>query len=193
MRGWFGRLIETVGLAAAPLLAASLWASPAAAQAPPPVAHTTDVWGALSAGLANSDGSAAFAGQLALSRAVDQRVITLRAAGAANFSDYASTDRDYADVALLVGRRITNPKIPGPGNLGGMTASISLGPAGLWYTQAPTVSSPERSGVVPAIAFNADVMSHLRVIGLGVSIFGASGVTDRYLGVGLTLGLGKIH
>jgi hypothetical protein len=150
------------------------------------------VWTATSAGLANSDKGVAFAGQLALSTAVDQTVITVRTAGEANYSDYP-TDRDHYDVALLVGRRATNPQIPGPGNFGGTTASISLGLAGLYYNQPSTVSSPGRSGVVPAIAFNADVMAHLRVVGLGVSVFGASGTSERYVGVGLTVGLGKIR
>jgi hypothetical protein len=188
MRGWFGQLIEIVAVGAA----ASLSPSPAAAQTPSPLAHTIDVWTAATLGFADLGQEGGLAGQLAVSTAIDRMVITLRAAGAGEFSDRAP-DRAYADVALLVGRRTANPQIPVPGNRGGTTASISLGVAGLHFNQPSIGTSPGRSGVVPAIAVDADFMAHLRVIGLGVSIFGAVGTNDRYLGVGLTLGLGKIH
>jgi len=46
---------------------------------------------------------------------------------------------------------------------------------------------------VPAVAFDADLMAHLRVIGVGVSMFGAAGTSNRYLGVALTFALGNIH
>src|SRR5262249_50191806 len=124
--------------------------------------------------------------------AVDQMVITLRAAGTGEFGEQA-TDRAYGDGAVLVGMRRTHPKIPVPGKVGGTTASISLGLARLYYSQPQLASSPERNGVVRAIAFDADVMAHLRVIGVGVSTFGAVGTSNRYLGLGLTLALGKIH
>lgn len=199
LRGWFGRLIEIVAVTVAVSLSASRWASPAAAQTPPPLAHTIDVWAAGSLGFADLGEHGGLAGQFALSTAVDQMVITLRAAGAGEYSEQAP-DRTYGDVALLVGMRATRPKIPVPGKFGGTTASISLGLARLYYNQPPlagnpfgVASSPERSGVVPAIAFDADLMAHLRVIGVGVSMFGAAGTNNRYLGVGLTLALGKIH
>jgi hypothetical protein len=89
--------------------------------------------------------------------------------------------------------RATHPNIPVPGKFGGTTASISLGLARLYYDQPPLAGSPERSGVMPAIAFDADLMAHLRVIGVGLSIFGVAGANNRYLGAGLTLALGKIH
>ena len=194
MRGRSCHLIQIIAVAAAVALSAPLCTSPAAAQTPAPLAHTTDLWatGTLGVATVGHGSGAAVAGQLALSRAVGQRVITVRSAGAADYSDYAG-DRGYADVGLLVGMRAANPEIPGPGNRGGTTASISLGLAGLYYNQPSTVSSPERSGLVPAMAFDADIMAHLRLIGVGVSIFGASGTKERYLGVGLTVGLGKIH
>ena len=188
MRGWNDRLIEIIAVTAA----ASLLVSPAAAQASPPLVHTTDVWTAASLGFADLGATGGLAGQLAVSTAVDRLVITGRAAGAAEFGDQAP-DRAYLDAALLVGRRIANPRVPLPGSHGGTTASISLGVAWLHFNQPSTASSPGSSGAVPAIAFGADVLAHLRVIGLGASIFGASGTRDRYLGVGLTLGLGKIH
>jgi len=192
MREWSGRLIEIVAVTAAVSLSASLWASPAAAQTSPPLARTIDVWTAASLGFADLGQEGGLAGQLALSTAVDRMVITLRAAGAGEFSDRAP-DRAYADVALLVGKRTANPRIPAPGNRGGTTASISVGVAGLHFNQPSGGTAPTISGVVPAIAFDADLMAHLRVIGLGASVFGAIGTRDRYLGVGLTLGLGKIH
>ena len=190
--GWFGRLIEIVAVTAAASLSASLSASPAAAQTPPPLAHTIDVWTAATVGFADLGAQGGLAGQLAVSTAVDRIVITLRAAGAMEFGEQ-TPDRAYVDAALLVGKRIANPQIPGPENRGGITASISLGVAWLHFNQPSAGSSPGSSGDVPAIAFDADLMAHMRVIGLGVSIFGASGTKDRYLGVGLTLGLGKIH
>lgn len=192
MHGWFGRLIEIVAVTVAVSLSASRWASPAAAQTPPPLAHTIDVWAAGSLGFADLGEHGGLAGQFALSTAVDQMVITLRAAGAGEYSEQAP-DRTYGDVALLVGMRATHPKIRVPGKFGGTTASISLGLARLYYNQPPLASSPERNGVVPALAFDADLMAHLRVIGVGVSMFGAAGTNNRYLGVGLTLALGKIH
>ena len=191
-RGRVGRLIEIVAVAAAVSLAPSPWASPATAQMPPPPAHTIDLWVAASLGFADLGKQAGLAGQLALSTAVDRTVITLRAAGAGEFSEQAP-DRTYADVALLIGKRIAKPEVPGPRTVGGTTASISLGVAGLHFDQPSIGSSRGSSGVVPAIAFDADVMAHLSVIGVGLSIFGAAGRNDRYLGVGLTLGLGKIH
>ena len=96
-------------------------------------------------------------------------------------------------VALLVGKRTARPQFPGPENRGGITASMSLGVAGLHFNQPGIGTSPGSSGVVPAIAFDADLMAHLRVIGVGVSTFGAVGNRNRYLGFGLTLVLGKIH
>jgi hypothetical protein len=191
MRGWFGRLIVIVAVTVAVALSAS-WTSPAAAQTPPPLAHTIDVWAAGSLGFADLGQHGGLAGQFALSTAVDQIVITLRAAGVGEYGEQAP-DRTYGDVALLVGMRATHPKIPVPGKFGGTTASISLGLARLYYDQPPLASSPERSGVMPAIAFDADLMAHLRVIGVGVSIFGVAGANNRYLGAGLTLALGKIH
>jgi hypothetical protein len=188
MREWFGRLIEIVAVTTAALLAAS----PAAAQTSPPLAHRIDVWTAASLGFADLGQHGGLAAQLAVSRAVDRMVITLRAAGAGEFGEQI-TDRGYADGALLVGKRFANPQIPGPGNRGGTTASISLGVAWLHFSQPGRGTSPGSSGAVPAIAFDAGVMAHLRVIGLGVSTFGAIGAKDRYLGAGLTLGLGKIH
>jgi hypothetical protein len=192
MRGWFGRLIEIVAVTVSVSLSASRWASPAAAQTPPALAHTIDVLAAGSLGFADLGEHGGLAGQFAFSTAVDQMVITLRAAGAGEYSEQAS-DRTYGDVALLVGMRATHPKIPVPGKFGATTASISLGLARLYFNQPPLASSPERSGAVPAIAFDADLMAHLRVIGVGVSMFGAAGTNNRYLGVGLTLALGKIH
>ena len=191
MRGWFGRLIEIVAVTVAVSLSAA-WASPAAAQTPPRLAHTIDVWAAGSLGFADLGEHGGLAGQFALSTAVDQMVITLRAAGVGEYSEQAP-DRTYGDVALLVGMRATRPKTAAPGKFGGTTASISLGPARLYYNQPPLASSPQRSGMVPAIAFDADLMAHLRVIGVGVSMFGAAGTNNRYLGVALTLALGKVH
>ena len=191
MRGWFGRLIEIVAVTVVVSLSAS-WASPAAAQTPTPLAHTIDVWAAGSLGFADLGEHGGLAGQFALSTAVDQMVITLRAAGVGQYSEQAA-DRTYGDFALLVGMRATHPKIPMPGKFGGTTASISLGLARLYYNQPPLASSPERSGVVPAIAFDADLMAHLPIMGVGVSMFGVAGTNDRYLGAGLTLALGKIH
>ena len=191
MREWFGRLIEIVAVTVAVSLSAS-WASPAAAQTAPPLAHTIDVWAAGSLGFADLGEQGGLAGQFTLSTAVDQIVITLRAAGVGEYSEQAP-DRTYGDVALLVGMRATHPKTPVPGKFGGTTASVSLGLARLYYNQPPLASSPERSGVVPAIAFDADLMAHLRVIGVGVSMFGVVGTNDRYLGAGLTLALGRIH
>jgi hypothetical protein len=192
MRGWLGRLIEVVAVAAAVSLSAPLPVSSAAAQTPPPLARTIDVWTAASLGFADLGQEGGLAGLLAFSTAIDRMVVTLRAAGAGEFGDRAP-DRGYADVALLVGKRIANPQIPRPGRLGGTTASISLGVAGLHFSKPSTGTSPGNSGVVLAFAFDADVMAHLRVIGVGASIFGAVGARDRYLGVGLTLALGKIH
>jgi hypothetical protein len=191
MRGWFGRLIEPVAVTVAVSLSVS-WASLAAAQASRPLAHTIDVWAAGSLGFADLGEHGGLAGQFALSTAVDQLVITLRAAGAGEYSDQAA-DRTYGDVAVLVGMRATHPKIPVRGKFGGTTASISLGLARLYYDQPPLASAPERSGVVPAIAFDAALMAHRRVIGVGVSMFGVAGTNNRYLGAGLTLALGKIH
>lgn len=188
IRGWFGRLIEILAVTAATLVSASS----AAAQSALPHAHTTYVWVAASLGFADLGQKGGLAGQFALSTAVDRTLITLRAAGAGEFGDQAP-DRAYSDVALLVGKRAAHPQIPGPENVGGTTASISLGVAGLHFNQPSRGTSPGRSGLVPAIAFDADVMADLRVIGLGVSIFGALGSHDRYLGAGLTFGLGKIH
>lgn len=188
MRAWLGRQIEIVAVTAA----AALSASPAAAQTPRPHARTIDVWTAASLGFADLGQQGGLAGQLAFSMAVDRWVFTLRGAGAGEFAEQAP-DRGYADVALLVGKRIAKPQVPEPGNVGGTTASISLGAAWLHFSQPGIGTSPGSSGAVPAIAFDADLMAHLRVIGLGVSIFGAIGTRDRYLGAGLTLGLGKIH
>ena len=188
MCGSFARLIEILAVGAATLLSASS----AAGQSALPHAHTTDVWIAATLGFADLGQKGGLAGQFAISTAVNQTVFTLRAAGAGEFGDQAP-DRAYGDVALLVGKRAARPQILRPGNVGGTTASISLGVAGLHFNQPSSGTSPGRSGVVPAIAFDADVMAHLRVIGLGVSIFGALGAHDRYLGAGLTLGLGKIH
>ena len=188
MHGWFGRLIEILLITAA----TSLSASSAAAQSALPRTHTTDVWIAGSLGFADLGQTGGLAGQFALSAAVDRTVITLRAAGAAEYGDQAP-DRAYGDVAVLVGKRAAHPQSPAPGNVGGTTASISLGVAGLHFNQPPRGTSLGGSGMVPAIAFGADVMAHLRVIGLGVSIFGALGSHNRYLGAGLTIGLGKIH
>jgi len=192
MRGWPRRLIQIVVVTVAVSLSAARWASPAAAQTPPPLTHTIDVWAAGSLGFADLGEQGGLAGQFALSTAVDQMVITLRAAGAGEYSQQAP-DRTYGDVALLVGMSATRPKIPVPGKSGGITGSIALGLARLYYNQPPLASSPERSGVVPAMAFDADLMAHLRVIGVGVSMFGAAGTNNRYLGVGLTFALGKIH
>jgi len=174
------------------MAATSLWASPAAGQTPVALVHTIDVWTAVSLGFADLGEEGGLAGQLAVSTALDRMVITLRAAGAGEFADRAP-DRAYADVAVLVGKRIANPQLPGPGNQGGITAAISLGLAGLHFNQPGVGVSPGSSGVVPAIAFDADLLAHLRVVGVGVSAFGAVGWRDRYLGVGLTLALGKIH
>ncbi|HKN65251.1 MAG TPA: hypothetical protein VJW73_03190, partial [Gemmatimonadaceae bacterium] len=149
-------------------------------------------WAAASLGFADLGQEGGLAGQFAVSTAVDQRVITLRIAGAGEFSDRAP-DRAYSDVALLLGKRTAHPQFPGPGNEGGITASISVGVAGLHFNQPSIGSSPGSSGVVPAIAFDAELIAHLRVVGVGVSAFGAIGRRDRYLGVGLTLALGKIH
>lgn len=187
-RGWFGKLIETLAVVSATLL----WASSGAAQSTLPRTHTTDVWIAASLGFADLGQTGGLAGQFALSTAVERTVITLRAAGAGEFGDQAP-DRAYSDVALLVGKRSAHPQIHGAENVGGTTASISLGVAGLHFNQPSRGTSPGRSGVVPAIAFDADIMAHLRVIGVGVSIFGGLGSHDRYLGAGLTLALGKIH
>jgi hypothetical protein len=183
-----GRLIEILAVTAV----ASLSVTPVAAQTPRPPGHTIDVWTAASLGFADLGEEGGLAAQLAVSTASDWKVITLRAAGAGEFSEVVR-DRGYADVALLVGRRAANPQIPAPGNRGGSTASISLGVAWLHFSQPSTGTSAGSSGAVPAIAFDADLMAHLRVVGLGISIFGAGGTKDRYLGVGLTLGLGKIH
>lgn len=174
------------------MAATSLCASPAAGQSPVAVAHTIDVWIAASLGFADLGEEGGLAGQLAVSTAVDRMAITLRAAGAGEFGDRAP-DRAYGDVALLVGTRAANPQFPGPGNGGGIVASISLGVAGLHFNQPGIGTSPGSSGTVLAIAFDADLITHLRVIGVGVSTFGAVGRRDRYLGVGLTLALGKIH
>lgn len=187
MHKWIHRLVASVAVAAM----TGLCVSPSAAQTPTPVAHA-DLWGSASLGLASAGGRAAVGAQLALSRAVDQTMFTLRAAGeTASLDSYAK--RDYYDVAFLVGTRRANPRFPDSGNLGGTTASASAGIAWLGYVQSSTVSSPRASGAVPAIAFNADVMSHVRFVGLGLSLFGATGLSDRYIGVGLTLGIGKIH
>ncbi|HKN64941.1 MAG TPA: hypothetical protein VJW73_01610, partial [Gemmatimonadaceae bacterium] len=85
MRGWFVRLMKIVAVMAA----TSLWASPAAGQSPVAVAHTHDVWAAASLGFADLGQEGGLAGQFAVSTAVDQRVITLRIAGAGEFSDRA--------------------------------------------------------------------------------------------------------
>lgn len=171
----------------------SLSAAAALAQTDAPEKRTVDVWTAGTLGLGGSPGGvASVAGQFAVSTAIDQRLFTVRAAGIANFSDYPS-DRDYADVALLVGRRIANPPVPDRNTIGGMTASVAAGVAGLFYDHEPTVAVPRETGVVPALAFNADAVAHLRFVGVGFSVFGASGFRDRYVGVGLTLALGKIH
>jgi hypothetical protein len=188
MRRWFVQSIVIAALAAA----VSPSASPAAAQAPPSAAQTIDVWTAVSLGFADLGQTGGLAGQFALSTAVDRKVITLRAAGAGEFGDHAP-DRGYADVALLFGKRIANPEGPAPENRGGTTASISLGAAWLHFSQPSIGISPGSSGAVPAIAFDADILAHLRVVGIGASVFGAAGMNNRYLGVGATLALGKIH
>ena len=192
MRGWFGRLIEIVAVTVAVSLSAS-GGHHRPRRRRPPRSHTRSTCGPQARSASPTWASTAgVAGQFALSTAVDQMVITLRAAGAGEYSEQAP-DRAYGDVALLVGMRATHPKIPVPGKFGGTTASISLGLARLYYNQPPLASSPERNGVVPALAFDADLMAHLRVIGVGVSMFGVAGTNNRYLGVGLTLALGKIH
>ncbi|HEY4307478.1 MAG TPA: hypothetical protein VGM82_23595 [Gemmatimonadaceae bacterium] len=185
----FGRSIAVVVAAAA--LSITLSFSSASAQTLLEPAHTTDFWVTGSGGFGSARDHAAFAAQLALSTAIDQTMFTLRTAGSTTFGE--GIDRSHYDFAFLVGKRVNNPQFPGPGNFGGSAASISVGPAWLGFDQSSYVGSPRMTGGGPALAFNADVMSHLRIVGLGVSVFGAGGVTERYIGVGLTLGLGKIH
>lgn len=152
--------------------------------------ESVDVWASVTLGGGNVGHaqSSSVAARLAAWGAVGHRIFGARLATAGPW--FADNHTDVEDVALLGGIRGTEQT---PGSIAAGAGSLALGPALLTRTVRLGGRVDSKTGPVPALAFDADGTLHLRVIGIGLSVFGAIGVHNMYSAAGVTLSLGKIH